>query len=106
MVTGERKMAPKTALVLALAMAVTSLMSPSSGALQAGYYKGKCRAADVEAVVARVVAARFASDPTITAGLLRLQFHDCFVNVSYHIVWFEYCKCKKRLGLDLPFRLS
>ncbi|KAJ0052202.1 hypothetical protein Pint_01324 [Pistacia integerrima] len=50
------------------------------GALQVGFYRGKCGIADVEAIVAGVVTARFVRDPTIVAALLRLQYHDCFVN--------------------------
>ncbi|KDP22502.1 hypothetical protein JCGZ_26333 [Jatropha curcas] len=50
------------------------------GALQVGFYRGKCGFADVEAIVAGVVAAGFFRDPTIVAALLRLQFHDCFVH--------------------------
>lgn len=49
--------------------------------LQVGFYQGKCRSADVEAVIGGVVRAWFVRDPTITAALLRMQFHDCFVNV-------------------------
>ncbi|KAF2321354.1 hypothetical protein GH714_040425 [Hevea brasiliensis] len=50
------------------------------GALQVGFYRGKCGFADVEAMVAGVITAQFLRDPTIVAALLRLQFHDCFVN--------------------------
>ncbi|PKI53705.1 hypothetical protein CRG98_025946 [Punica granatum] len=73
-------MARMAALVLALALALVSLVSPCQGALQAGFYKGKCGKADVEGVVRRVVVAQFNKDRTITAALLRMQFHDCFVN--------------------------
>lgn len=53
------------------------------GALEIGFYRGKCGIVDVEAIVAGVVTARFIRDPTIVAALLRLQYHDCFVNVSF-----------------------
>lgn len=69
-------------LALVLGLVVVTFAAPSQGTLQAGFYKGKCGAKDVEAIVAGVVAARFKQDPTIVAALLRLQFHDCFVNVS------------------------
>ncbi|XP_072968655.1 peroxidase 57-like [Typha angustifolia] len=65
--------------VLALAVLVLSLAAASHGALQYGFYKGKCGTKDVEAIIAGVVRARFARDPTIVAALLRMQFHDCFV---------------------------
>ncbi|XP_073002509.1 peroxidase 57-like, partial [Typha latifolia] len=65
--------------MLALAVLVLSLATASRGALQYGFYKGKCGTKDVEAIIAGVVRARFARDPTIVAALLRMQFHDCFV---------------------------
>ncbi|XP_073290670.1 peroxidase 60-like [Primulina huaijiensis] len=48
--------------------------------LQVGFYRGKCRFTDVETAVAAVISASYRRDPTITAALLRMQFHDCFVN--------------------------
>lgn len=65
------------------AAALVSLTSPCHGAPQLGYYKGKCGLADVKAVVRGVVTARLARDRAITAVLLRMQFHDCFANVSH-----------------------
>ncbi|KAK9907831.1 hypothetical protein M0R45_000202 [Rubus argutus] len=50
------------------------------GELEVGFYKRKCLAADVEKTVADVVKAMFFKDPMIAAALLRVQFHDCFVN--------------------------
>ncbi|TYJ33180.1 hypothetical protein E1A91_A05G085300v1 [Gossypium mustelinum] len=49
-------------------------------ALQQGFYKGKCNSQDVEAIVASVVKRRFNNKPRVAAGLIRLFFHDCFVN--------------------------
>ncbi|KAI4985015.1 hypothetical protein ZWY2020_017645 [Hordeum vulgare] len=48
--------------------------------LQNGFYTGKCRGNDVEAVVRGIVKARFAQDSAIVAHLLRLLFHECGVN--------------------------
>ncbi|KZV17366.1 peroxidase 60-like [Dorcoceras hygrometricum] len=47
--------------------------------LQVGFYRGKCRF-DVEKAVEAVISAWYRKDPTITPALLRMQFHDCFVN--------------------------
>ncbi|CAN0916819.1 Peroxidase 60 [Linum grandiflorum] len=49
--------------------------------LQFGFYKGKCRATDVdvESTVRRIVSEKYQSDKSIVAALLRMQFHDCFV---------------------------
>ncbi|TYH69982.1 hypothetical protein ES332_D05G088200v1 [Gossypium tomentosum] len=40
----------------------------------------KCNSQDVEAIVASVVKRRFNDKPRVAAGLIRLFFHDCFVN--------------------------
>ncbi|KAJ4845145.1 hypothetical protein Tsubulata_018407 [Turnera subulata] len=50
------------------------------GQPQFGFYKGKCGNNNVESIVRQKVIAKNNTDPTIVAALLRLQFHDCFVN--------------------------
>ena len=47
--------------------------------LSTAYYDGSCP--HVYDTVRRVVQEARASDPRILASLLRLHFHDCFVNV-------------------------
>ncbi|KAF0913465.1 hypothetical protein E2562_022357 [Oryza meyeriana var. granulata] len=66
---------------LMVAVAVLGLATGGHAQLQSGFYKGKCGANDVEAVVQSVVRARFARDAPIVAHLLRMQFHECAVNV-------------------------
>jgi peroxidase len=68
-------------LVVVLAVAVLGLATQGQAQLQNGYYTGKCRGNDVEAVVRGIVKARFAQDNAIVAHLLRLLFHECGVNV-------------------------
>ncbi|KAG7012712.1 Peroxidase 60, partial [Cucurbita argyrosperma subsp. argyrosperma] len=63
-----------------------SFASLSFGALQVGFYNGKCGFRDVESIVAGVVADAVENDGTLVAALLRLQFHDCFVSVSCLLV--------------------
>lgn len=76
-------MSSSAALVLALGLILVNFTGHCHGALQVGFYRGKCRLlVDVESVVATVVKAKLIMDPTITPALLRMQFHDCFVNVS------------------------
>lgn len=53
------------------------------GGLQYGFYKGKCRTSDVEDIVRKTVYSKFLRDRTIAPALIRMQFHDCFVNVSF-----------------------
>lgn len=51
--------------------------------LKAHFYKKSCpRGVDVEEIVQRVVWANVATNPKLPAKLLRMFFHDCFVNVS------------------------
>ncbi|XP_059627030.1 peroxidase 60 [Cornus florida] len=73
-------MSKTAAVALVLGLIFLNLSDQCYGQLQVGFYKGKCRTADVEALVGRVILARFIKDPTIVAALLRMQFHDCFVN--------------------------
>jgi peroxidase len=47
--------------------------------LKTGFYSTSCSKA--EAIVRSTVESYFKKDPTIAAGLLRLHFHDCFVQV-------------------------
>ncbi|KAI3866342.1 hypothetical protein MKW98_007997 [Papaver atlanticum] len=54
-------------------------MDACYGQLKIGFYKEKCDYEDVESIVNKVVNESFASDHSIVAALLRMQFHDCFV---------------------------
>ncbi|XP_028766836.1 peroxidase 44-like [Neltuma alba] len=45
--------------------------------LRLGFYSKSCPSA--EAIVRRIVQNRFRSDRSVTAALLRMHFHDCFV---------------------------
>ncbi|KAI3706495.1 hypothetical protein L6452_24280 [Arctium lappa] len=51
-----------------------------AGDLQYGFYKYKCRSSDVEEIVRKTVLSKFLRDKTIAPALIRMQFHDCFVN--------------------------
>jgi peroxidase len=51
------------------------------GQLADNYYAGKCGNFSVEAIIHDAVKARLAWDKRMVAGLLHLQFHDCFVAV-------------------------
>jgi peroxidase len=48
--------------------------------LTVGFYRHSCP--DAEAIVREVVAEAVEDDRTVTAPLLRLHFHDCFVRVK------------------------
>ncbi|KAG8080269.1 hypothetical protein GUJ93_ZPchr0007g3600 [Zizania palustris] len=69
--------------LLALSVVVLALSSPIAGdancpsLLEVGHYRQSCPAA--ESIVRATVEGYFSRDPTVTAPLLRLHFHDCFV---------------------------
>ncbi|KAL2904960.1 Peroxidase 62 [Bienertia sinuspersici] len=55
-------------------------LEPNAG-LKVGFYKGLCpnKKVNVEATLTTKVQQEFRKDPTILPALLRMQFHDCFV---------------------------
>lgn len=61
---------------------IISIVVPvlGQGGLQIGFYSSSCP--NAESIVRSTVQAEFNKDPTIAAGLLRLHFHDCFVQVT------------------------
>ncbi|KAI3523253.1 hypothetical protein L1887_01313 [Cichorium endivia] len=68
------------AFLVAFGFIFLNLSGHCHGALQFGFYNGKCRGSDVEDIVRKTVISKFFLDKTITPALLRMQFHDCFVN--------------------------
>ena len=70
-------LAARCALLLALAGAASA---GGGVALSSAFYDASCPGA--HDVVRRVIQDARVSDPRIPASLIRLHFHDCFVNVS------------------------
>ncbi|KAL6878527.1 hypothetical protein ACP4OV_012697 [Aristida adscensionis] len=73
---------PLSLVLLPLLLLVVVLVGPvhgygGSGGLVVGFYKDSCP--DAEAIVRKGVAKAIRDDPTASAPLLRLHFHDCFV---------------------------
>lgn len=68
-----------------VAFSILALAAGGSAQLQYGFYKGKCNGTDVEKVVQGIVSARFARDNPVVAHLLRMQFHECAVNVRDNV---------------------
>lgn len=57
--------------------------NPASCGLKVGYYYAKCPHA--EEIVKNVVGAAILHNPGVGAGLIRMLFHDCFVEVHSYI---------------------
>ena len=70
------------ALFYALLFALVFLIRYSAGQLKIGFYSETCP--EAESTVSSVVQDAVVSDPNLAAVLLRLHFHDCFVNVINH----------------------
>ncbi|CAL9055889.1 unnamed protein product [Musa banksii] len=60
-----------------LALLSLLLGSANGNGLKFGFYKTSCP--DAEAIVRKPVSSYFSRDSTVSAPLLRLHFHDCFV---------------------------
>lgn len=69
------------ALVLALAFVFLVGLSQADGQLMVGFYGETCP--EAESIVRTVVRDAFLSDANTAAVLLRLHFHDCFVQVIH-----------------------
>ncbi|KAL6629394.1 hypothetical protein ACP70R_029159 [Stipagrostis hirtigluma subsp. patula] len=64
--------------VLALALLSAAISSPAAAALSTRYYDKTCPS--LQSVVRSAMARAVAADPRAGASVLRLFFHDCFVN--------------------------
>ncbi|KAG2262939.1 hypothetical protein Bca4012_012643 [Brassica carinata] len=65
-------------LIISLLVIVSSLFGTSSAQLNATFYSGTCP--NASAIVRSTIQQALQSDPRIGASLIRLHFHDCFVN--------------------------
>jgi hypothetical protein len=78
--TRLRKMARSVLVVVAVAFLVVFTGSSSAHQLSAGFYSESCP--NVFGVVKSVVQNAVSKERRLGASLLRLFFHDCFVNVN------------------------
>lgn len=61
----------------------SSTSGGGSGLLSFDFYRGSCPAAEM--IVQNTVRSASSQDPTIPGKLLRLLFHDCFVEVRHSL---------------------
>ncbi|XP_010520028.1 PREDICTED: peroxidase A2-like [Tarenaya hassleriana] len=73
--SSNRDLFAMTLIVLPL---VSSMFGTSYGQLNATFYSGTCP--NASSIVRNIVQQALQSDPRIGASLIRLHFHDCFVN--------------------------
>lgn len=67
-------------LFVVTALVMAPLFWGSNGQLNATFYSGTCP--NVSSIVRGVIQTALQSDARIGASLIRLHFHDCFVNVN------------------------
>ena len=67
-----------------MVMAVTCLeIGVGNAALSMKYYKFSCPF--VDSVVKNHLQRALHDDPTLAAGLVRMHFHDCFIQVTFSL---------------------
>ncbi|KAL5207777.1 hypothetical protein ABZP36_032212 [Zizania latifolia] len=75
----------RVVVVVAAVGAIAAVMAPSAVAqLSPTFYDGSCPS--LQSIVRSTVAAAVQSEPRMGASLLRLFFHDCFVNVRTMLI--------------------
>lgn len=86
---------PRLSYVLILVLfSLVAAAAAASGSLSFNFYAASCPT--VEFIVVNTVRSASSSDPTIPGKLLRLVFHDCFVEVSAFFTQME--------NLDMPLK--
>lgn len=87
---------------LAVAVACALALASACHGLQLGYYKQSCPR--VEAIVRDEVKKFVYKDAGIGAGLIRLVFHDCFVEVCH--IAFLHCKFAIHGGSEINVSMT
>lgn len=85
-------MANIVSLLFIMGMAMTCFeIGVGNAALTMNYYKFSCPL--VDSVVKKNVQRALNDDPTLAAGLVRMHFHDCFIQVTFSLsLTFLTCK--------------
>lgn len=75
----------------AIVVVVALMLSPSQAQLSPFFYATTCP--QLPFVVLNVVAQALQTDDRAAAKLIRLHFHDCFVNVLFYFIFFFFSYC-------------
>ncbi|KAJ6299846.1 hypothetical protein OIU76_020773 [Salix suchowensis] len=94
-------MSQKTVFMFLLLAMVGTTMVEGQGT-RVGFYATTCRRA--ESIVRATVQSHFTSDSSIAPGLLRMHFHDCFVNGCDASVLIDGPNTEKTAGPNLLLR--
>jgi hypothetical protein len=98
--------------VIVMAQLLQSAAPPVLAQLVVGYYAETCP--NVESIVSTAVANAYQQDAGTAPGLIRLHFHDCFVQVLLLLYLPVNCKCvlhledtcRRLLPFDVLFSCS
>jgi len=71
----------------ALIICLIALIGSTQAQLQLGFYAKSCPKA--EQIILKYVVEHIHNAPSLAAALIRLHFHDCFVNVCTYL-WFHF----------------
>ncbi|PIA56022.1 hypothetical protein AQUCO_00700386v1 [Aquilegia coerulea] len=92
-----------TYIVLPLYLLLTlATISVHGQGTSVGFYKRTCP--QVESIVSKTVQSHFSSDPSIAPGLLRMHFHDCFVQGCDASILIDGRNTEKTAGPNLLLR--
>lgn len=75
-------------LLLVVQLLMRSGVRVGVDALAMDYYIMRCPMAEL--IIKNTVNQALSNDPTLAAGLLRMHFHDCFVEVCMYIYIFRF----------------
>lgn len=90
-----RHLPPMLALVLFVTHVIT--MAAAEPPLRPGYYSESCP--QTESIVRKVMKEAMIREPRSVASVMRLQFHDCFVNVKFSLLFFTLVRLVFVLGV-------
>nr|AKN79297.1 peroxidase 4 [Betula platyphylla] len=97
----KSKLSSQTFLFVLLLLGLGASLAHSQGT-RVGFYAATCPRA--ESIVRSTVQAHFKSDPTVAPGLLRMHFHDCFVQGCDASVLIDGANAEKTATPNLSLR--